>query len=336
MADENKQPTSPGSSRHSWKPPRISWINVIMVCLPLIWVMIAGGFFLIIGGMDISPLNDQVFAIALIAVFVPAALIWVIAAAMQSNRLMRKEAMRLRIAIDAMQQSGNQPLHDNGANEASINLKLDEFSAAQQRLENAITALSPPRSEHDATTPAAAKPASDRKDPSKPTLGIRVVEQSQPLTAADFTRALNFPEDIDDTDGFNALRRVLKDRQAAQLAQTSRDILAMLSQDGIYMDDLQPDVARPELWREFARGKRGSAVDELGGVKDKSSLDLIAKRIRRDTTFRDTARNFLLHFDKVFAKFASNASDAEITAFGDTRTARAFMLLGKAMGTFND
>ena len=33
--------------------------------------------------------------------------------------------------------------------------------------------------------------------------------------------------------------------------------------------------------------------------------------------------------------FAANATDAEISALSDTRTARAFMLLGRVAGTFD-
>ena len=53
-------------------------------------------------------------------------------------------------------------------------------------------------------------------------------------------------------------------------------MLTLLSQDGIYMDDLRPDRARPEAWRQFAEGARGREVAALGGVRDRSSLALTA------------------------------------------------------------
>ncbi len=40
-------------------------------------------------------------------------------------------------------------------------------------------------------------------------------------------------------------------------------------------------------------------------------------------------------FDKVFAGFEPRATDSEISALSDTRTARAFMLLGRVAGTFD-
>jgi hypothetical protein len=131
------------------------------------------------------------------------------------------------------------------------------------------------------------------------------------------------------------LRAALKDRAAAQLIQAAQDVLTLLSQDGIYMDDLRPDRARPETWRQFAEGARGREVAALGGVRDRSSLALTAGRMKQDPIFRDAAHHFLRRFDKNFAEFAARATDGEISSLADTRTARAFMLLGRVAGTFD-
>jgi len=101
------------------------------------------------------------------------------------------------------------------------------------------------------------------------------------------------------------------------------------------MDDLRPDRARPEIWRKFAAGERGRSVAALGGVHDRSPLGLAAGRMKKDPVFRDAAHHFLRHFDRAFAAFEKDASDADIMALADTRTARAFMLLGRAAGTFD-
>ena len=70
-----------------------------------------------------------------------------------------------------------------------------------------------------------------------------------PLSLADFIRALQFPESPDDRAGFRALRLALEDRNVAKLIRAAQDVLTLLSQEGIYMDDLKPDRARPEVWR---------------------------------------------------------------------------------------
>ncbi|MGB1752204.1 MAG: hypothetical protein ACPHHU_05860, partial [Paracoccaceae bacterium] len=156
-----------------------------------------------------------------------------------------------------------------------------------------------------------------------------------PLSIDDFIRALNFPETADDEEGFAALRRGLKDRETAILIQAAQDVLTLLSQDGIYMDDLRPDMARPDAWRQFAQGERGRKIAALGGIRDRSSLALTNGRMKQDTIFRDTAHHFLRQFDKVFSKFEKRATDADLSAFSDTRSARAFMLVGRVAGTFD-
>ena len=117
--------------------------------------------------------------------------------------------------------------------------------------------------------------------------------------------------------------------------RASQDVLTLISQDGIYMDDLQPDHARPEVWRRFAQGERGRAVAGLGGVHDRSCLALAAGSMKKDPVFRDAVHHFLRHFDRTFMDFERNATDADIVALANTRTARAFMLLGRAAGTFD-
>ena len=101
------------------------------------------------------------------------------------------------------------------------------------------------------------------------------------------------------------------------------------------MDDLRPDRAKPEVWRKFAQGERGSAMAPLGGVRDRSSLALAAGRMKQDAIFRDAVHHFLRKFDKTFSEFETTATDEEIAALTDTRTARAFMLLGRVAGTFD-
>ena len=57
--------------------------------------------------------------------------------------------------------------------------------------------------------------------------------------------------------------------------------------------------------------------------------------MKKDPVFRDAVHHFLRHFDRTFMDFERNATDADIVALANTRTARAFMLLGRAAGTFD-
>ncbi|MCB1398135.1 MAG: hypothetical protein KDJ98_19635, partial [Rhodobacteraceae bacterium] len=99
-------------------------------------------------------------------------------------------------------------------------------------------------------------------------------------------------------------------------------------------DDLRPDRARPEVWRAFAVGARGREVAALGGVRDRSCLALTYARMRSDPGFREAAHRFLRAYDRRFQEFESAASDGDIARLAETRSARAFMLLGRVTGIF--
>ncbi|HBQ36090.1 MAG TPA: hypothetical protein DD729_04520 [Rhodobacteraceae bacterium] len=314
----------------------ITAAEIIALALSLIWILGVIVFFAFAPAGDALPQPAPViFVMKFLAIFLPIAVIWVGAMAARSSRIMRTESARLQAAIDAMRQTyvaqaqsgitGVQP---------SVEKKLDEIAAAQKQTETAIATFSTTRTQ-PATIKPAAKPAHDNSDQTNLALGTTAEDLAEPISTADFIRALNFPETADDRDGFTALRRALKDRNAARLIQAAQDVLTLLSQEGIYMDDLKPDLARPEIWRKFAAGERGREIAQLGGVRDRSSLALSSGRMRQDAIFRDAVHHFLREFDKAYAEFASIADDLEITQLSETRTARAFMLLGRVTGTFD-
>lgn len=321
------------------KGDRITGIEVIAIAFSVLWLLLTAVFFLVL-----EPANDGgetsgalKVVMILMAVFLPIAMIWVAATAARSSRLMRDESQRLQSSIDAIRQAYiTQSQTHAVSSEPTVAKKLDEIAAAQRKTESALAMFSSTRTGTMVTPPPPA-PASDPVDEDQVVLplGTTAEDIQTPLSHADFIKSLNFPETAEDKEGFAALRRALKDRSTSQLIQASQDVLTLLSQDGIYMDDLRPDMARPEIWRRFAAGERGRQVATLGGIRDRSSLALSAARMRSDTIFRDAVHHFLRKFDKTFAEFAERASDAEISDLSDTRTARAFMLLGRVAGTFD-
>lgn len=320
--------------------PTITGIEVIAIALSALWLAGALAFFIFVPS-DPQPANavqnsGPQFLITLFAIFMPIAMFWVAAIAARSNRVMREESQRLQAAIDAIRQAyvaQSQRGSDAGIEEI-VNRKLDAIAASARKTETAISNFTPP-SDKSQDRPALPRPAQSPTD--QPSLGLGTPSEAldPPLSRADFICALNFPETVDDAAGFAALRRALRDRQAAGLIQAAQDILTLLSQDGVYMDDLHPDKARPDLWRRFAKGERGRAVAALGGVRDRSSLALTLGRMKQDAIFRDAAHHFLRRFDNTLAEFEPDATDAELSELSDTRTARAFMLLGRVSGTFD-
>ncbi|TMV11723.1 hypothetical protein [Arenibacterium halophilum] len=313
----------------------ITSIELVAIALSVLWLLIAVIFFVVVPDGSRPDFDGLRFLITMLAIFMPVGMIWVAATAARSNRVMREESARLQAAIDGIRQS-YVALQQRAAlsTDVTVAKKLDEIAAAAKKTETALATFSTRRDRSRPPTPVAA-PTGEDVDQGLLALGTPVEVLAPPLPVDDFVRALNFPETAEDEAGFAALRRALRDRKTAQIVQASQDVLTLLSQDGIYMDDLRPDMARPEVWRQFAQGARGRAIASLGGVHDRSSLALSAGRMKQDPIFRDAAHHFLRLFDRMFAEFETTASDADISALSDTRTARAFMLLGRVAGTFD-
>jgi hypothetical protein len=316
-------------------PVAITRVEISALVISILWVLGAGwiGFSGDAQAADLAGLHQLM---AILVVLMPVIMVWVAATTIRSSKVMREESQRLHAAIDGLRSAYvmQQQLAAAGS-EPSVSKRLDEIAEATRKTETTLATFHSTRRD----TPRPAIPAAKAEDPVEDqgllALGTTAEDIAPTLPMTDFIRALNFPETTEDEEGFAALRQALQDRKTAQIIQAAQDVLTLLSQDGIYMDDLRPDMARPEIWRQFAQGARGRPVAALGGVRDRTSLALTAARMKQDPIFRDAAHHFLRRFDQMFSEFESEASDSEVSALGDTRTARAFMLLGRVAGTFD-
>lgn len=339
MPDDRKpSPLELGLYARAEAEPRITVIEITAGVLTLVWLL-AVVFFGFSGAGDDGSTNASGIArsvLAVLAILLPVALIWVVAIAARSARTLRQEASRLQASIDAMRVAYVEQ-QQNAALKIKPELiqRFEELIAAQGTGEagepatfTSLRALAPP----EARAAVAEAPGPDVPQPS---LAFAQPEPRDPISVADFIKAMNFPENEHDKEGFRTLRRALEDPSTERLIRASQDVLTLMSQDGIYMDDLRPDRSRPEIWRRFAKGERGRVVAGLGGVNDRSSLVLAAGRMKKDPVFRDAVHHFLRHFDKTFMEFERHASDEDIARLAETRTARAFMLLGRVTGTFD-
>jgi hypothetical protein len=309
--------------------------EVIALILSVVWMLGVSVFFLVMPTNATGEGFDSLrFVLTLMALFLPVAMIWVAAVAARSAKVMRQEAQLLHNAIDALQANVMTERQGNPlTSEASVERKLNQIAQATKKPDAPLATFTSSRESGDKLQITSVKSI----PPEQPALALEVQpeDNTPPLPRVDLIRALNFPDTEGDAIGFAALRKALKDRSARQLVQASQDVLTLLSQDGIYMDDLQPDRSRPELWRRFAQGERGRAIGALGGVRDRTSLALTTARMREDPIFRDACHHFLRHFDKMLVSFEVVATDAELIEMSDTRTARAFMLLGRVTGAFD-
>jgi hypothetical protein len=205
---------------------------------------------------------------------------------------------------------------------------LDRLIIGQSRIEAALQRLaSDPRpaaqpgfAETPAPAPAAPPPAlAAAPEPA----------ELAPLPWADLVRALDFPRDAEDGDGFRALKAALRHPALAQMLQAAEDVLNLLSQEGVYVDELAMDPVDPVAWRRFIAGVRGPDAAGVAGIRDPHALDVARRLTASDSIFRDSALFFQRRFDGVLAEFAAKARDAELIELVGTRSGRAFMLLAR-------
>ncbi|MGQ0610862.1 MAG: hypothetical protein ACT4N9_07145 [Paracoccaceae bacterium] len=328
----------PGPFGKTGGRPEILPIDVLAGVLSAVWLVATFAYF----WRGAAQENAAGLVLTVLVVLLPLVLIWAAAITLRAVRTLRAEARRLQASVDAMRQALAASQQAAATSRPTTAERRPDDSPPPARLGEAAQAGFASRRDAAATQPSANRKAalvSPQPDPSAEQiilpLGTPAEDLHRPLTAPEFVRALQFPESPDDKEGFRALRLALEDRELAKLIRAAQDVLTLLSQEGIYMDDLTPDRAHPDLWRRFAGGERGRAIAGLGGIRDRSSLTLTAARMREDAIFRDAAHHFLRSFDRSVAAFEKTASDADLADLSETRTARAFMVLGRVSGIFD-
>ena len=306
--------------------------EILAFILSIAWLGALVAAFRILGDRGANLSDTLGLVVLALAVFLPLALIWLAVVILRAARDMREDALRLQAVVEGMRRAWVQQAQAAGlALKPTVEAKLDEIAAAQRKAEVQLARFSTRR---DApATPSPRATATPADGPDQPALALETTQpDADPLPLDVLIRALHFPQTPEDTQGFAALRRALADHATAGLIRAAQDVLTVLSEEGIYMDDLRPDRARPEVWRAFAQGVRGAEVSGLGGVRDRSCLALTYARMRSDPAFRETAHRFLRAFDLAFADFERHADDDAIVRLSETRSARAFMLLGRVTG----
>ncbi|MEN9061670.1 hypothetical protein ABFB10_12165 [Ponticoccus litoralis] len=246
------RPSMPGFYTRSVEG--VTPIEIAATAATVLWLALSGGFFLL--GDAGAATGGMHFLLVLMIVVLPVCLIWVAALAARSARIMRDESARLQASIDALRQAyiaqsqggKGEPPHP------AIMKRLDEIAGAQRNFEATLAMVGGVRTAEQASV-SAPPPPRGADDQQMLSLGTPAEAMQPPLSKADFISALHFPETAEDKAGFAALRRALKDRNAAKLIQASQDVLTLLSENSVYMDDLRPDMARPETLAQLRRGR---------------------------------------------------------------------------------
>jgi hypothetical protein len=214
--------------------------------------------------------------------------------------------------------------------------KITQIANAQKKADETLAVFLSSRTQAASQDEAPLRLENALQDEAQPSLLLPASSRADiPLSTQDFIRAANFPLSANDRVGFAVMKMAMKNEKAGPFIHAAQDILTLLSHNGVYMDDMAPDPVRVEVWRNFAKGQRGRDIAPLGAIRERNMLDRIATRMREDSVFRDAVHHFLRKFDFAFTEFAETATDEDLIQFGETRSARAFMLLGRIAGTFD-
>jgi len=244
-------------------------------------------------------------------------------------------------APDAMQRVVKEAMA--GLRAPDLGRPLDRLIIGQSRIEAALQRLlAEPRPAAPGRAPAveatvdapAIVPVPPAPDPEAAAPAAPEPAAARPVWP-DLVRALDFPRDAADEDGFRALRTALRHPSLAQMLQAAEDVLNLLSQEGIYVDELPMDPVDPAAWRRFMRGVRGAEVTSVGGIRDPRALDTARRLSKSDSIFRDSALFFQRRFDGILGEFGGEASDADLIELAGTRSGRVFALLARLNGSLD-
>ncbi|SET45672.1 hypothetical protein [Paracoccus homiensis] len=285
------------------------------------WLILLMLFWLLAPG-DEGATGGVTRLVAIIGAVMPLALIWMAVSLARSIAELRAEADHLHRQLDELR--GGKPARPTRSED-------------QPRPSGTARPAPPPDRSPPAPrpqVPAQPRPAAiARPDPRQSAMSFDAPEAVD-IPAETVIRALNFPDGPDDADAIAALRSALQDHETARVLRAAQDVITLLADRGVYMDDLPPQPAPADVWRRFGEGERGSAIAPLGGINDADALALTSDILRGDEIFRDSAHHFLRHFDVLITQLIPQLDDAELQVMGDTRSTRAFMLVGRAAGLF--
>ena len=316
---------------------------IIALILSIVWVILfagyGAGYFGLLG--DIAEPRDAAFleiVFFLIVLVLPLALVWLGFALIRRSFQIQEEASRLEREIRNFKTSGgtqniagvSQPRIKDSRVE-TLQDRISELTKQVKQMETAITSVRQIQVAMQANAATSTTKSGSKRKISEP---VSTESSDYSMDWTDLLRALDFPRDEKDAEGFRALRLAKRDEGTGQLLRAAEDIMNLLAQEGIYMDDLRPEIAPAHDWRLFAGGARGEEVNIVGGIHASEAMERIEARKESDQIFRDASLYFLRRFDILLKSFTESASDAQIQLLADTRSGRAFMLLGRAAGMF--
>ncbi len=160
-------------------------------------------------------------------------------------------------------------------------------------------------------------------DPEEPPKQI----QPLPVPRDTLIRAMNFAEDADDTEAFEALDAAAEDPEIDELLDLAMQMLQALAAAELAVDSLPVDFAQPVEWRKAFPGKGRRPLEFLGSVGNPPHHSAVRRMFECNPDLRAAADSFTDRALSLTGRLIFEASDRQILAFADTRTMRACILI---------
>ncbi len=313
------------------------------IIVSLVWVVLVFIYFAFSGQRLSVAFDTSILGLlTMLSVILPMVLIWTVALTAGTAKKLKAEAKALRKEMASVSENLRITSERLPREQSEI--------VGQLKLIAEMTVQNDKRLKEIATNGVSQSPQIDIVDLNRTVFGDYQTHEQEtqitlplagatqaalpPMPVADLISALNFPDDAKDKDGFRALRRAMEERKLRGLLESAQSVMSLLTEDGIFMDDLNPDRPVSGAWRKFSEGARGADVSSVGGVLDKAVLGIARARMKSDPEFRQQVLRFLQQFDQTLVEYEPRLQNHEITDFANTRTARCFMVMARVSGAF--
>ena len=180
----------------------------------------------------------------------------------------------------------------------------------------------------------AEKPAAEKEpekaqteEPEEPPKQIRPLQVSRDV----LVRAVNFAEDENDTEAFDALDEAAKDPEIDELLGLAIQLLQAMAESDLEIDLLPTDFRQPVEWRKVFPVKDRRQLALLGSVGSASHHSTVKNMLAADPELLKAAESFMDRALSLADRFMAEASDRQILAFANTRTMRACILIHCAL-----
>lgn len=292
-------------------------VSVLALILCVAWTGFAVFILFVPAGARAIPEPELIINAVVVAG--PVIMIWLVAALYRLSRNTKEDIWALHAEIGALRAAPDSGSFADGyAGTAGPDIHSDPWEKDEPELSH------DPMPEAPDAGAVAAEAAPADPDPAP--------QAEAALSLATVIRALSFANDDDDTEGFEAVDWAMDDERIAGILDASQRVLHRLAEIDIFMDNLTPDIATPEVWRLHAANAGDSEISTLGGIAETHMFEQVSRLLEQDPEFREQASLMMHRINEQMLHIIGTADDDQILQFAHSRTMLAFILLGNIAG----